>query len=403
MNSNGERILVVIRGKDVPGITSKLTKVISKSNGVRIVDIEQTVVHGKLLLSILLAFNKGGESKSSVLKELLFAAKTLDVHLDFELFEGELDKGIDDHQYVITCLSEEIGAYEISKISTELAGQGVNIDKISRLSHGNIRCLEMLAHSVKARNPKKLSERLLPLSNSIGVDIAIQRYDLSRQAKRLVVIDMDSTLIQNEVIDEMARVSGKYKQVSKITKDVTEGKISYTQGLKKRVKLLAGLEVSTLDKVYKKVKLAHGAENFISVLKRLGFKTAIISGGFTFFTDRLKKSLKFDYAFANTLCTKSGKLTGEIEKPIVNGSEKLKLLKKIARSEGVPLDQTIAIGDGANDIDMLSKAGLGIAFQAKPIVKEKASYSISRHKGLDSILFLLGIPEREVLRLNKSR
>lgn len=398
--AEGDTILVTVRGKDAPGITSRLTGVISEGKGARILDIEQTVVHGKLLLSILLGFEGGAEVKSPVLKELLFAAKGLGVNLDFEAFEGKVAPARDIFEYVITCLGEEVGAREMSRISTELARHGINIDKIARLSHGNIRCIEMIAHAARARNPKRLSRDLLPLSSEIGVDIAIQKYGLLRQAKRLVVIDMDSTLIRNEVIDELGKRCGKGKKVSQITRRVTEGKLPYAHGLRERVSLLAGLKEEALGDVYRKLTFTDGAESFMKILKRLGYKTAIISGGFTYFTDRLKKSLGFDYAYANELEIRDGRITGRIIGRIVDGDRKADLLKKITRDEGVNLDQTIAIGDGANDIAMLSKAGLGIAFRAKPMVRVKTPYSISRHKGLDSILYLLGIPEKEVLKLN---
>jgi len=401
MKSLQEQVLVTIRGKDTPGITSRLTKVISEGKGVRLLDIEQTVVHEKLLLSILLGFPKGDQSKSSVLKEMLFAAKDLGVNLDFEVFDSSIDNGIDVFQYVITCLSENIGAREISTIATELSKQGINIDKIDRLSHGNIRCIEMLAHSTKSKNPKTMSKRLLPLSSKIGVDIAIQRYGLTRQSKRLVVLDMDSTLIQNEVVDELAKECGKWRKISMMTQRVLSGNGSYDTNLKARIKLLKGVKSDALSKVYKRIKLTPGAKSFIHILNELGYKTAIISSGFSFFTDRLKDKLGFDYAFSNKLEIKKGVLTGRLIGDFVDGKKKAALLAQIARKEGINLSQAIAIGDGVNDLDMLSKAGLGIAFQAKPIVKEKAAYSISRHKGLDSILFLLGIPEREVLKLKR--
>lgn len=396
---SSDTILITIRGKDVPGITSKLTGVIAGGKGAKILDIEQTVVHGKLLLSILLGFDKGAKTRSSVLKELLFAAKELGVNLDFEAFNGKPGKEEDIYEYVITCLGEEIGAWELSRISSDLARHGINIDKIARLSHGNIRCVEMIAHTARAKNPKKISRSLLPLSTEIGVDIAIQKYGLMRQAKRLVVIDMDSTLIQNEVIDELAGLKGCGKKVAAITQRAMEGDISYSRALVERVRLLAGVREKSLKNVYKKLKMTPGAESFIKVLKKLGYKTAIISGGFSYFTDKLKEKLGFDYAFANELEIKNGVVTGRIIGRIIDGKQKAALLETIAMSEKITIDQVVAIGDGANDIEMLSKAGLGVAFRAKPVVREKSAYSISRHKGLDSILYLLGIPEKQVLKL----
>lgn len=394
-------ILITVRGPDAPGITSKLTEVISEGKGVKILDIEQTVVHGKLLLSILLGFSRGSKTATPILKELLLAAKELGVGLDFEAFENSMKEKEDVFEYVITCLGEEIGAYQLSSISTELASYGINIDKIARLSHGNIRCIELVAHASKPIDIKKVSRALLPLSNQIGVDLAIQKYGLLRQSKRLVVMDMDSTLIQSEVIDELAKKMKRGKKVAGITKKVLNGKMSFAGGLRQRVELLRGMKETVLKNVYDQIRLTEGAESFMHILKKLGYKTALISGGFTYFTDRLKGRFGFDYAYANDLEIKNGVITGELKGRLVDTKAKAYIMDEIAKKEGVGLEQTIAIGDGANDIAMLSKAGLGIAFRAKPIVIKKTNYAITKHKGLDSILFLLGIPEKEVLKLKK--
>jgi phosphoserine phosphatase len=401
MKKRHEVILITVRGPDAPGITSRLTKVISEGKGIRLLDIEQTVVHGKLLLSILLGFTKGSKVASPVLKDMLIVAKELGVNLDFEVFENNVAPTEDLFEYVITCLGEEIGAYQLSRLSTELASHGINIDKIAKLSHGNIRCIEMITHASKPIDTKRVSRCLLPLANKIGVDIAIQKYGLLRQSKRLVVLDMDSTLIQSEVIDELAKKSGNGKKVVAITNKVLNDKMSFAKGLRERVHLLAGLEEKVLDSVYKKIKLTDGAEKFMNILKKLGYKTALISGGFTYYTNKLKGRFGFDYAYANELEIKDVALTGKLRGRIIDTKAKADIVEEIAKKEGVGLDQTIAIGDGANDLGMLSKAGLGIAFRAKPVVVKNASYSISKHKGLDSILFLLGIHEKEVLRWRK--
>lgn len=394
-----EILLLTVRGKDLPGITATLTTILAKDKKVKILDIEQTVVHKKLLLSILLSFPPKND-KVSLLKELLFAGKELGVEINFEVFESALlGEENTHHQYVITCLGEEIGARALSHIAQVLAHRGVNIDKIAKLSLKNISAVELIAHAKKAIDPKKLSRELLGLSNAIAVDIAIQKHDLLRRAKRLVVMDMDSTLIQTEVIDELAKQKGVFKKVSDITRRAMNGELDFSQSLKKRVHLLKNLDEKDLEVVYRHLRLTPGAEKLLKVLKRLGYRTALISGGFTYFTDRLKKSLGFDYAFANRLEIRNKKLTGRVLGSIIDARKKASILETLARGEKLVLDQTIAIGDGANDLLMLTKAGLGIAFNAKPHVQARAHYAISKRPRLDSILYLLGISEREIASL----
>ncbi|MDP2600682.1 MAG: phosphoserine phosphatase SerB [Deltaproteobacteria bacterium] len=394
---NQEIILISVRGKDLPGITSRLTATIAKDKKAKILDIEQTVVHKKLILSILLAFPEKNSDKSPLLKELLFAANALGVELGFEVFDPKLlGEESSHHQYVITCLGEEVGAYPLSQIAQALAKRGVNIDKISKLGLKNISAVELIAHARKPVDPKVLTRELLSLSHKVGVDIAIQKHDLLRRAKRLVLMDMDSTLIQSEVIDELAKQAGVAKKVAAITHQAMNGKFPFTQSLKKRVALLKGLTLSDLEKTYKTLKLTNGAAKLLKVLKHLGYKTGLVSGGFTYFTEQLKRDLGFDYAFANVLEIRNGRLTGKLIGPIIDAKRKALILETIAQGEKISLDQTIAIGDGANDLLMLTKAGLGIAFQAKPYVRERAHYSISKHSALDSILYLLGISEREI-------
>ena len=395
-----EILLLTIRGRDMPGITSRLTAIIAKDKKAKILDIEQTVVHKKLLLSILLTFPNKNSDKAPLLKELLFTAKEIGIEIDFEVFEPSfLGEEKAHHQYVITCLGEEVGAWPLSQIALGLAKRGVNIDKISKLALKNISAVELIAHAKRPLDPKKLSRELLSLSNEIAVDIAIQKHDLLRRAKRLVVMDMDSTLIQTEVIDELAKKKGVFKKVSAITEKAMNGKMNFSRSLKRRVQLLKGLTEKDLDFVYRNLKLTKGAAKLLKVLKHLGYKTALISGGFTIFTDRLKKSLGFDYAFANRLEMRNGKTTGKVLGPIIDAQKKSLILETLAQGEKISLDQTIAIGDGANDILMLTKAGLGIAFKAKPAVQAKTHYSISKHPRLDSILYLLGISEREIASL----
>lgn len=392
-----EILLLTARGRDIPGITAKLTALIAGDKKARLLDIEQTVVHKKLLLSILLAFPGRDGDKTPLLKNLLFAAKHLGVDLTFEVFDSKLlGEETPRHQYVITCLGPEISARPISQIAAALAKRGVNIDKISKLALNHISALELIAHAKKPLDPRQLSKELLSLSGSIGIDIAIQKHDLLRRAKRLVVMDMDSTLIESEVIDELAKGRGTYKKVSAITHKAMNGRLNFRQSLLRRVGLLKGLSLNDLEKVYARLRLTPGADKLLKVLKKLGFKIALVSGGFTYFTEALKRDLGFDYAFANQLEIKNGRLTGRLVGPIVDAARKALILETLIQGENLSVDQTIAIGDGANDIQMLMKAGLGIAFNAKPVVQKRAHTSISKHPRLDSILYLLGISEREI-------
>lgn len=252
----------------------------------------------------------------------------------------------------------------------------------------------MIVKTDKTINVQDMTRKLLSISSDFGVDIAVQKENIFRRSKRLVVMDMDSTLIQVEVIDELAKSAGHGEEVSGITSKAMNGELSFNESLNKRVELLRGLDENVLDEIYHNIPFTPGAKKLVKILKKLGYKTAVISGGFTFFTDRLKNELGLDYAFANKLEIKDGKLTGKVLGEIINGEYKAKILEDIADKEDISLDQVVAIGDGANDLLMLDKAGLGIAFNAHKTVREKADYNISQ-ENLDSIIYLLGISEKE--------
>lgn len=391
-----EIILVTVRGPDGPGITARLTGLVADDPSIFLLDIEQTIVHKKLFLSLLLQFEKGSTSQQNLLKELLFAAKDMRMELAFEVFDSKLvGEVVPVHQYAITCVGQQIGAYPLHRIAKALARKGMNIDKIGKLTMHSLSSIEIVANSPKQLDPKQVSRDLLQLSTEIGVDVAIQRYDLLRRAKRMIVFDMDSTLIMQEVIDELAKEAGVAKKVSVLTKRAMNGELDFSESLKARVKCLKGLPETALARVYKRLKLTPGTERLLSVLRHLGFKTAVISGGFTYFTARLKERLQLDYAFANQLEILDGRLTGNVVGEIIDAHRKAFILQTLAQGEGVSLDQVIAIGDGANDLPMLSRAGLGIAFHAKEVVRRKASYTIHQ-AGLDAVLYLLGISEKEL-------
>jgi phosphoserine phosphatase len=274
------------------------------------------------------------------------------------------------------------------------AVRGFNIDKIGRLSATAISSIELTLSSERAADTQGLKQDLLTLQTTHGCDVALQREGLMRRSKRLVVMDMDSTLIQQEVIDELARRYGVYDKVSEITHRAMNGELSFDEALRERVALLAGAPESIVQEVLDAIELTPGAEELIRVLKKLGYRLALISGGFIELAEPIRQRLGLDYAFANQLDIEKGKLTGKVRGPIVNRQRKADLLESIAQAERVALDQVIAIGDGANDLDMLKRAGLGIAFNAKQVVREQANYAINQHN-LDAILYLLGITDIE--------
>ncbi len=389
-------ILVTVRGADAPGITARLTGLISKDTNASLLDIEQSIVHKKLFLSLLLRFEKDSSSRQNLLKELLFTAKDLHLELAFEVFDAKfLGETVPLHQYAITCVGQQIGAYPLHRIANALARKGMNIDRVGKLTLHGMSSIEIVAHSPRQLDPKQVSRDLLQLSTELEVDVAIQRYDLLRRAKRMIVFDMDSTLISQEVIDELAKEAGVAKRVSNITRRAMNGKMDFAESLRLRVRCLKGLPESALAHVYKRLRLTPGAERLLTVLRHLGFKTAVVSGGFTYFTERLKDRLRLDYAFANQLETRNGRLTGCVAGEIIDAHRKAFILQTLAQGEGISLDQVIAIGDGANDLPMLSRAGFGIAFHAKEMVRRRAGYAIHQ-AGLDAILYLLGISEKEL-------
>ncbi len=394
MEDSGDFIVITVNGPDAQGIVSSFTSILSE-NEVRIVDIEQIVIHNLILLSMLLDLRQSKGGQISLLKDLLLEAKRLNVDLDFKVASRDDQLQYDNNfLYAITCLGDKITADVLARIAEVMYSENVNIERITQLSQGELSCVEMIVNTDKSLNVRDMTRKLLSISSEFGVDIAVQKENIFRRSKRLVVMDMDSTLIQVEVIDELAKAVGRGDEVSAITRRAMNGEISFNESLDERVRLLAGLDEEALDKIYNNIPFTPGAKKFIKILKKIGYKTAVISGGFTFFTDRLKKELGLDYAFANNLEIKDGKISGKVTGRIINGEFKAKILEDIADKEKITLDQVVAIGDGANDLLMLDKAGLGIAFNAHKAVREKADYNISQ-KNLDSIIYLLGISEKE--------
>ena len=387
------RVLVTVTGPDRTGVTALLTGILAEQ-GALLHDIEQVVVQGQLTLCLLV----GLPHTRDVLKELLFAAKELEMELDFKPVENQPPDALPSdsgRRYVITAIGPSLGAPHLHAIASALAAVGANIEKISRLSESTLASVEIHALLPPARDADALKRTLLSVATSAGFDVSLQRESLYRRSKRLVVMDMDSTLIRIEVIDELARAHGVGDRVSRITERAMLGEMDYDQSLRERVELLKGLDVKVLDRIAAELPLTEGAETLVRVLKRLGYSIAIISGGFSRAAEALKRRLNIDYAYSNNLEVVDGKLTGRVVGPIVNAQRKAELLETIAQAEGVLLDQVIAVGDGANDALMLERAGLGIAFHAKPKLRESADTSISA-SGLDAILYLLGISGREL-------
>lgn len=389
---SSEHVLVTVTGKDGPGITARLTGILAEV-GAQLLDIEQVVVQGQLTLCLLL---RPPETRSC-LKELLFAAKELGVELDFHVVEAPpaADGPTGPSRYVVTAVGRALGAKELHAVAARLSEHGGNIERINRLTETDLGSVEVHLTLPRELDPEPLKRSLLELAMGSSFDIALQPESLFRRSKRMVVMDMDSTLIRIEVIDELARAAGVGEQVAKITERAMHGEMDYDESLRQRVGLLTGLDAAVLHRIAANLPLTEGAETLIRVLKRLGYRTAVISGGFSVAAEALKARLGIDYAYSNVLEEKDGKLTGRTLGPIVNARRKAELLETIAQAEGILLDQVIAVGDGANDLLMLERAGLGIAFRAKPKLRQAADTSISAG-GLDTILYLLGLSAREL-------
>ena len=387
-----ESLLLTFTGRDRPGIVSRLTGLLTDV-GARLLDLEQVVVHGQLTLCLRVSLSE----TRGALKELLLVARELGVSLEFQPVEDSISPvRASSNRHVVTVVGRSLGAPELHAVTECLVRHDANIDRIHRLSDVEPGSFEIHLSLPEGTGPEALKRSLLELAMATpAFDVALQRESLFRRGKRLVVMDMDSTLIRIEVIDELARAHGVGEQVSRITERAMHGEMDYDESLRQRVALLQGLDARVLHELAANLPLTEGAETLLRVLKRLGYRTAILSGGFSVAAQALQARLGIDHAHSNVLEVVDGKLTGRTLGPIVNARRKAELLEDIAQAERILLDQVIAVGDGANDLLMLERAGLGIAFRAKPKLRQAAHASISAG-GLDTILFLLGLSAREL-------
>lgn len=398
MAQNDEIILININGADRPGVTAALTEILAKNNAV-ILDIGQADIHNHLSLGILFQSTEG--NSGDILKELLFKSYELDVDIRFNpITEQEYSKWVGmqgKNRYIITILSRKLTAKQIAGVSRIVAEQDMNIDDIKRLT-GRIP-LDENARTPKAsvefsvrgtpKNKECMKAEFMKLSTELEMDISFQEDSMYRRMRRLICFDMDSTLIETEVIDELAIRAGVGDQVKAITEAAMRGEIDFCESFRQRCALLKGLDVSVMQEIAENLPITEGVDRLMRILKKVGFKIAILSGGFTYFGNFLKQKYNIDYVYANELEIENGKLTGNHVGDIVDGKRKAELLRLIAQVENVDIRQTVAVGDGANDLPMISIAGLGIAFHAKPKVKATAKQSISTI-GLDGILYFLG-------------
>ena len=402
INTKEEQILIRITGNDRPGLTASIMEILA-SKDAKILDIGQADIHSTLSLGILIRI--GDEASGQVMKELLFKATELGVHIGFApVTDEEYEEWVacqGKNRYILTLIGRTLSARQIEAATKVITKQGLNIDSILRLTgrmsikrpEPNMRaCIEFSLRGTPV-DRAAMQEKLMHISSDMEIDFSFQKDDMYRRMRRLICFDMDSTLIQTECIDELADRAGVGDQVKAITESAMRGEIDFKESFTRRVALLKGLDSSVFEDIANKMPITEGVDRLMAVLKRCGYKIAILSGGFTYFGEFLQRKYGIDYVYANELeIDDNGKLTGRYVGEIVDGHRKAELLKLIAQVEKVNLAQTIAVGDGANDLPMLGQAGLGIAFHAKPRVVANAKQSLNTI-GIDGVLYFLGFKD----------
>jgi phosphoserine phosphatase len=392
MAEDNELLMVTVSGADRPGILAKLTRVL-REHEVEVIDIEQASLQNLLGLHLVLDTSKTDDSPDSLVKDLLFEASRLELNLSFRLVSaGALEALNQRNLWVLTHFG---GTQVLAELSEILSEENVNIEMISTASHHGSRSMEMILNVGEAPSLTRVKNRVMAKSRELHTGLGLQKMEAYRKNKRLIFFDVDSTLVDMEVIDEMARRAGVHREVARITEKAMRGDFDFEESLLQRVALLKGMPVPELEEIKERMALSEGVEELITALKWLGYKMGLVTGGFSFFAEHLKARLGFDWAFANTLEIENDALTGRVSGTIIDAAEKARIVSQTACDLGIPLDQTVVVGDGANDFLMLGQAGLAIAYDAKKRLDSVATAALGK-TNLKQVLHLLGITEEDI-------
>ncbi len=392
MAKNKKLLMITVSGEDRPRITATFSRVMME-HSVELVDIEQSSLQNLLGLYFLLDLSNATDSEDSVIKDLLFEASQLNLTLNFRLFSPSEVRSV--NQRILYVLNYFGGTQALAELSKILGEENVNIEMISSLNDHSTRSVEMIINVSGVSSLGRLKQRIMFKSRELNIDLALQKMEAYRKNKRLVFFDMDSTLLNMEVIDEMARRAGVHREVARITEKAMRGELDFEESLIQRVALLKGLTVAKLTEIRDRMCLSQGVEELTGTLKWLGYKLGVVTSGFDFFSNYLKEKLDFDFAFANSLEIKNGAVSGRIVGQVIDAAQKACIVNKVSYDQGILLDQTVVVGDGANDALMLGQAGLGIAYNAKKGLERVANVSLGKSR-LMNVLHLLGITQEDL-------